>query len=71
MLNFKIGSNYSRADVKELAGIDRKAKGGNWDTGIVEHDCRSRSVLHKRRRGSCLADFEMPEVVTWPNLESL
>ena len=38
MLNFKIGNSYSRADVKELAGVGRTAKGGPWDTGIVEHD---------------------------------
>ena len=38
MLNFKIGSKYSRPDVKELAGVGRNAKGGPWDTGIVEHD---------------------------------
>ena len=38
MLNLRIGSKYTRADVKELAGFGRKAKGGPWDTGIVEHD---------------------------------
>ena len=38
MLNFKIGSKYSRADVKDLTGIGRNAKGGPWDTGIVEYD---------------------------------
>lgn len=38
MLNFKVGNRYSRADVKELAGVGRAAKGGPWDTGIVEHD---------------------------------
>lgn len=29
---------YSRPDVKEKLGLPRHAKGGNWDTGIVEHD---------------------------------
>ena len=38
MLSFDIGSKYSRADVKEMAGLSRDAKGGNWDTGVVEHD---------------------------------
>ena len=38
MLRFEIGHKYSRADIKELAGLDRNAKGGPWDTGIVEHD---------------------------------
>ena len=37
MLRFEVGKNYSRADIKELAGLDRNAKGGPWDTGIVEH----------------------------------
>ena len=40
MLSFEIGSKYSRADVKELAGMGRNAKGGPWDTGIVEHNGR-------------------------------
>ena len=38
VLNFTIDNRYSRADVKELAGVGRTAKGGPWDTGIVEHD---------------------------------
>ena len=38
MLIFEAGSKYSRADVKELAGLPRGAKGGPWDTGIVEHE---------------------------------
>ena len=38
MLRFNIGSKYSRADVKELAGIGGTSKGGPWDTGVVEHD---------------------------------
>lgn len=37
MLIFEPGRKYSRADVKELAGLSRDAKGGHWDTGIVEH----------------------------------
>ena len=38
MLTFVIGHAYSRADVKELAGVGRDSKGGSWDTGVVEHD---------------------------------
>jgi len=38
MLNFSRGSHYSRPDVKERAGLPRLAKGGNWDTGVVEHN---------------------------------
>jgi 5-methylcytosine-specific restriction protein A len=38
MLRFDRGSKYTRPDVKERAGLSRDAKGGNWDTGIVEHD---------------------------------
>ena len=38
MLHFIPGRKYYRADLKELAGLQRDAKGGLWDTGIVEHD---------------------------------
>ena len=38
MLSFQPGGKYHRADIKELAGLRRDAKGGPWDTGIVEHD---------------------------------
>ena len=38
MLSFETGTRYRRADVKELAGLPPDAKGGNWDTGIVEHE---------------------------------
>ena len=37
ILEFQVGRKYSRGDVKELAGLGRNAKGGPWDTGIVEH----------------------------------
>src|SRR5688572_25075110 len=37
VLTFELTRKYSRADVKEQAGFPRNAKGGNWDTGIVEH----------------------------------
>jgi len=37
MLTFDRGRTYSRPDVKERAGLPRAAKGGNWDTGVVEH----------------------------------
>lgn len=38
MLTFERGTKYRRPDVKERAGLPRKAKGGNWDTGVVEHE---------------------------------
>jgi 5-methylcytosine-specific restriction protein A len=38
MLALERGGKYSRPDVKALAGLPRDAKGGNWDTGVVEHD---------------------------------
>lgn len=38
MLSFTPGSKYTRADIKEQAGLSRDAKGGHWDTGILEHD---------------------------------
>ena len=38
MLVLDQGKAYSRADVKELAGLDRGAKGGPWDTGVVQHE---------------------------------
>ena len=38
MLTFGRGVKYKRPDVKERAGLPRDAKGGNWDTGVVEHE---------------------------------
>ena len=38
MLSFDPTRKYSRPDVKERAGLSRTLKGGNWDTGIVEHN---------------------------------
>lgn len=38
MLTFERGSKYTRPDVKEKAGLSRDAKGGIWDTGVVEHE---------------------------------
>ncbi len=38
MLRFERSRKYTRPDVKEQAGLSRGARGGNWDTGIVEHD---------------------------------
>ena len=38
MLTFERGVKYRRPDVKERAGLPRAAKGGNWDTGVVEHE---------------------------------
>jgi 5-methylcytosine-specific restriction protein A len=37
-MQFSTGKNYSRANVKEAAGLSPKAKGSNWDTGLVEHN---------------------------------
>ena len=37
MPTFEVGASYSRADVKGIAGLPRDAKGGIWDTGVVEH----------------------------------
>jgi 5-methylcytosine-specific restriction protein A len=37
MLQFVVGDEYSRDDVKERAGLVRGARGGPWDTGIVKH----------------------------------
>ena len=37
MLTFETGAKYKRADVKDRAGLPRDARGGNWDTGVVEH----------------------------------
>lgn len=34
MLKFDRGSRYMRPDVKEIAGLPREAKGGNWDTAL-------------------------------------
>jgi 5-methylcytosine-specific restriction enzyme A len=38
MLTFERGAKYRRPDVKERAGLPRDAKGGNWDTGVVEYE---------------------------------
>jgi 5-methylcytosine-specific restriction enzyme A len=37
-MRFERDNRYSRADVKAAAGLARSAKGGDWDTGVVEHD---------------------------------
>ena len=37
MLTFESGRKYTRPDVRERAGLPRDAKGGHWDTGVVEH----------------------------------
>ena len=37
MLKFNRGTAYTRADVKETAGVATDARGGKWDTGVVEH----------------------------------
>jgi 5-methylcytosine-specific restriction protein A len=38
VLIFDRGRKYTRPDVKAKAGLSRAAKGGNWDTGVVEHE---------------------------------
>ena len=37
-MNFHLGTQYTRPDVKEAAGLRRSARGGDWDTGLVEHN---------------------------------
>jgi len=37
-MNFEVEKTYSRSDVKDVSGLPRNAKGGNWDTGLVEHN---------------------------------
>lgn len=37
-MRFELGKRYARPDVKEIAGLGRASKGGNFDTGIVEYD---------------------------------
>jgi len=37
MLTFERGAKYTRAEVKERAGVPRGTRGGVWDTGVVEH----------------------------------
>ena len=37
MLEFEVGRVYSRADVKQRAGLEQGVHGGKWDTGIVRH----------------------------------
>ncbi len=38
MLSFERGKKYTRPDVKAQAGLSRNAKGGSWDTGVLEHE---------------------------------
>src|SRR5690554_4825677 len=38
MLIFEPGRQYTRQEVRRRAGLPRSARGGNWDTGIVEHE---------------------------------
>ena len=38
MLQFVVGNEYSRGDVKEVAGVARDSVGGPWHTGVLEHD---------------------------------
>jgi 5-methylcytosine-specific restriction enzyme A len=38
VLTFERRAKYTRPEVKARAGLPRDSKGGNWDTGVVEHE---------------------------------
>lgn len=84
MLNFELGGRYSRPDVKEQAGLSRDAKGGNWDTGIVEHDSefmifvnvgtegRTGHNYDNQWEGSCLRWFHKAgSHLSWQSVQGL
>jgi 5-methylcytosine-specific restriction enzyme A len=84
MLTFEPGSKYTRPDVKERAGLSREAKGGNWDTGIVEHDNefvifanvgtegRTGHNHGNRWEGSCLRWYHKAgSHLTWQSIQKL
>src|SRR5437588_4692996 len=82
MLNFEHNRRYSRSDVKELAGLSREAKGGPWDTGIVEVDRefliftnvgtggRTGHDYGNRWEGDCLRWYHKSDShLGWPSVE--
>ena len=84
MLTFDRGAKYTRPDVKERAGLSRKAKGGNWDTGVVEHENefiiftnvgtegRTGHNYGNRWEGSCLLWFHKGgSHLEWPSVQRL
>jgi 5-methylcytosine-specific restriction enzyme A len=84
MLTFERGAKYTRPDVKERVGLPRMAKGGNWDTGIVEHDDefiiftnvgtegRTGHNYGNRWEGSCLRWYHKGgSHLGWPSVQKL
>ena len=84
MLTFERGAKYTRPDVKERAGLPRNAKGGNWDTGVVEHENefiiftnvgtegRTGHDYGNRWEGSCLLWFHKGgSHLGWPSVQKL
>ena len=39
MYSLVVGSLYTRAEIRELIGLDPRFLGGSWATGYVQHDC--------------------------------
>lgn len=84
MLTFERGAQYTRPDVKERAGLPRDAKGGNWDTGVVEHknefliftnvgtEGRTGHNYENRWEGSCLRWYHKGgSHLGWPSVQKL
>ena len=84
MLTFERGAKYKRPDVKELAGLPREAQGGNWDTGVVEHENefiiftnigtqgRTGHDYGNRWEGSCLRWYHKSSShLGWPSVQKL
>ncbi len=84
MLSFRQGGSYTRADVKQQAGLPRRAKGGNWDTGIVEHagqfliftnvgtEGRTGHNYGNRWEGPCLRWFHKGgSHLSWPSVGAM
>ena len=49
---------YTRADVKDLAGLRREARGGNWDTAIVEYQAEFLIVANVGSEGLTGHDYD-------------
>lgn len=84
MLTFERGEKYTRPDVKERAGLPRGRKGGNWDTGVVEHanefiiftnigtEGRTGHNYGNRWEGSCLRWYHKGgSHLGWPSVQKL
>jgi 5-methylcytosine-specific restriction enzyme A len=83
-MEFEVGKVYSRTVVKEAAGLPRSSKGGNWDTGIVEHrgefvifaninsEGRTGHNYGNRWSGSLLQWYHKTgSTISWPSIERL